>query len=235
MRIEIMSQMRAVAEAKRLTEKTAIVSITAPGQPPVRFEENAFILGIFRMCFWDIASPIPGHGEMKCPKQQDFDGLREFTDSMVREEVQVFLVHCAAGISRSAGVAAALNEYLGLHEEIFGNPDYFPNRLVYKLALNEFGMVKSKKYFEKIFSDQVSAMPATEVSYLNDPPKTIRRILHYLRRNQSVEYISRKTQLSYEITDKIVRICLTHPNATPEEILNKLGILPDQGVKEPWI
>lgn len=219
-----MSQMRAVAEAKTLAERTAIISITAPGQPPVIFAENDSIIDIFRMVFWDIASPVHGNSKMKCPEQQDFNGLRAFVDEMVKEHVQIFIVHCAAGISRSAGVAAALNEYLGLHEDIFGNPNYFPNRLVYRLSLNEFGITRTQEEYEKIFKDQLDTMPAKEVSYLNDPKRTIRKILHYLHRRKSVEYISKKTQLSYEITDKIVRICLTHPNATPEDILNKLGI-----------
>lgn len=224
MEIKIMSQMRAVTESKILMEKTAIISITAPGQSLVKFANNDLILGIFRMSFWDIASPIVGHDDMKCPKQEDFDGLREFVDQMIGEKVQVFIVHCAAGISRSAGVAAALNEYLRLNEKIFGNPNYYPNRLVYRLSLNEFGIRKTQDCYNEIFSDPVDFATATEVSYLKDPTKTVRKILHYLHRNKSVEYISRKVSLSYEITEKIVRICQTYPDASSEEILKKLGI-----------
>lgn len=149
---------------------------------------------------------------------------REFVDQMIEEKVQIFIVHCAAGISRSAGVAAALSEYLGLHEKIFGNPNYYPNRLVYKLSLNELGIRKTQEYDKEIFSDPVDFATATEVSYLKDPPKTVRKILHYLHRNKLVEYISRKVHLSYEITGKIVKVCQTYPNASLEEILKKLGI-----------
>ena len=48
------------------------------------------------------------------------------------------IVHCDAGISRSAGVAAAiLKRYTGSDFSIFRNPMYKPNMHCYRMMLNE--------------------------------------------------------------------------------------------------
>lgn len=140
-KVMIMSQAQAVAASKTLTEKTAIVSITVPEQKLPVFAENKNILGIFRMQFWDISSPMSG---IEMPKQSDFDGLKDFVDRMVSAHVKIFLVHCAAGISRSSATAAAISDYLSLGAHIFDNPAYFPNRLVYRLARHELGLSDDK-------------------------------------------------------------------------------------------
>lgn len=53
------------------------------------------------------------------------------------EKVDMIIIHCGAGVSRSVGLAAALTKV------IFGNDDEFfkkgvPNRLVYRIALETF-------------------------------------------------------------------------------------------------
>ena len=48
----------------------------------------------------------------------------------------IVVVHCEAGISRSAGVAGALaKHFLGTDKEFFTYP-FLPNRLAYRLLLN---------------------------------------------------------------------------------------------------
>jgi predicted protein tyrosine phosphatase len=52
----------------------------------------------------------------------------------------IFIVHCDAGISRSAGVGAAiLKHYTGDDSQIFGSRRYAPNMLVYYKILKAFG------------------------------------------------------------------------------------------------
>lgn len=50
--------------------------------------------------------------------------------------INSLIVHCEAGISRSAGVAAAIMKYMyGTDEAIFGMPGFRPNMLCYRLTL----------------------------------------------------------------------------------------------------
>lgn len=53
--------------------------------------------------------------------------------------VDTIIVHCNAGISRSAGCAAAILKYFtGSDMQIFGNGFYKPNMKVYTTVLEEF-------------------------------------------------------------------------------------------------
>lgn len=55
-----------------------------------------------------------------------------------KSHVDCILVHCDAGISRSAAVCAALKRYLGEDDwDIFRNPQYDPNALVYHTMMEQ--------------------------------------------------------------------------------------------------
>lgn len=54
-----------------------------------------------------------------------------------KDSIDAVIVHCEAGISRSAGVAAALS-YIYNHNDYKYFRQYIPNRLVYRLILNEY-------------------------------------------------------------------------------------------------
>lgn len=58
-----------------------------------------------------------------------------FVKSM-KDEIKTLVVHCVAGYSRSAGVAAAILKYLyGTDEQVFGSPMYRPNMCCYRKTL----------------------------------------------------------------------------------------------------
>lgn len=63
--------------------------------------------------------------------EKDFSGLKHFLDST---DADTLVVHCFAGISRSAGAAAAIAEYLGIRMRIWTDRRYDPNVLVYELV-----------------------------------------------------------------------------------------------------
>jgi predicted protein tyrosine phosphatase len=53
--------------------------------------------------------------------------------------VELLIVHCEAGISRSSGVAAAILKYkTGDDSFIFENKSYVPNMKCYRMILDEF-------------------------------------------------------------------------------------------------
>jgi len=48
------------------------------------------------------------------------------------------VVHCSAGIARSAGVAGAISLVLNGKDAMFFKGRYIPNRFVYRTILNEW-------------------------------------------------------------------------------------------------
>ena len=109
------------------------------------------INGIFRMYFNDLITDFGKDKDfMPAPKQEDFAGLKKFVDNL---DCELLVVHCGAGYSRSAAVAAAINDYLNLGYEIFGNPNYCPNLTVYSCCLQDFGIAKTQVFYENLFND----------------------------------------------------------------------------------
>lgn len=121
--------------AEQFDSKTPyiVVSITDPGSDCVRFAPSKTRLAILQLSFHDIDE---FHLKAELPTQ-----IIVFDDTMARAVVhfvQAFLgridhilCHCEVGISRSAGLAAALAK------EICGDDALFfrlgiPNRLVYR-------------------------------------------------------------------------------------------------------
>lgn len=136
--VKVMSQKNAIEYSKTVNNKCVIVSITAPlsenpdMELPV-FANNLNILDVFRMQFNDYTYKV---NELSIPERKDFIGLKDFIDKY-RDEVDEIIVHCAAGVSRSAGCAVALSQYLSIEDNISNNERYKPNRLVYRLAIYE--------------------------------------------------------------------------------------------------
>lgn len=149
MLLTICSEQQAIEIARNTKRNTAIVSITCPEDFDVEFADNKYITSIFRMKFNDVdTDKLPN---IPPPKYTDFFGLKDFADNLCCEEL---VVHCGAGISRSAAVAAALNDYLRLGYRIFGEEKYHPNALVYKYACVELGIIPnraSNDYFRGVF------------------------------------------------------------------------------------
>lgn len=76
-------------------------------------------------------------GNIKCFTTEQAKQIIEFYDKW-KDSVDLVVVNCVAGISRSAATAAALSVIAGQGDEfIFNNKRYHPNMLVYRLILNE--------------------------------------------------------------------------------------------------
>ena len=77
-------------------------------------------------------------GNVKLFDEEDAKKIKNFVDNMnKRGDVQTLLIHCAAGVSRSPAVAAAICQYL------FGNDGNFfktqlPNKYIYDNLLKYF-------------------------------------------------------------------------------------------------
>ena len=145
MNIRVMSRNEAVAHSyKQEIPKCIIVSINCLGDSaPIFYKpttpDKERVMAVLKLNFNDIDRP---YNNLE-PKQEHFTGLKAFIDTFKdNPEIEEIIVHCAAGISCSSAVAAAICQYLNLDELniIWNNYRYIPNSLVYKLALNELGL-----------------------------------------------------------------------------------------------
>lgn len=136
MKVIVLSQDEAVKMATSSSDKMAILSITNRLSKNVSFPSNDNIISIHNMKFDDEYLP-KGNG----PRQEYFEGLKEFVDD-IYDKVDILIVHCAAGMSRSPAVAEAIAKYLEDVDVIYKESEY-PNEkniLVYRFACNELGV-----------------------------------------------------------------------------------------------
>ena len=93
----------------------AVISITDADAPDARIR-TANCVGLLRLKFDDIRTPSPYFVAFT---SQDARRILAFAAD-VWDKADVLLVHCEAGISRSAGVAAALSRiYFGENAKFF--------------------------------------------------------------------------------------------------------------------
>lgn len=129
-----------------------IISINEPDMKLTNFDRtNTKIKGILRLYFDDISEPTAKYLTMS---EDDARKIHTFID-VYKDKVNTIIVHCAAGISRSAGVACALSVYLnGTDRDIWTSGEYQPNRLCYQLLLKELGLYNyTDEEWNKIVED----------------------------------------------------------------------------------
>lgn len=120
--------------------KVICVSITDPKSEPVNLP--LLDLDILRLQFHDLDQTYPFSGlTIVLFNQEMAQQIKDFVIQKIWSGWSAFdnlivIIHCEAGISRSAGVAGALNKhFLGNDKDFFKYP-YLPNRLVYRTLLN---------------------------------------------------------------------------------------------------
>lgn len=117
-----------------------IISIRTPGDEKAKFDSNnKTIKDILYLEFYDISynsqEIFKGYAPMT---DEDAVKIKDFVLKW-KDKVDTIWVHCDAGISRSAGVAAGILEAFGEDTSfIFDSKMYFPNLLCYRKTLNTF-------------------------------------------------------------------------------------------------
>lgn len=125
---------------KDYSSDKVIISISTPGDEEAEFDKNnKTIKDILYLEFYDISynsqEIFKGYAPMT---DEDAVKIRDFVLKW-KNKVNTIWVHCDAGISRSAGVAAGILEALGKDNSyIFDSKMYFPNLLCYRKTLNAF-------------------------------------------------------------------------------------------------
>lgn len=136
LKVLIMSRQEANRHSfKKDIEKTAIISITDTYSENNHFHSNPNIIAILKLKFDDIEKD-----EKNCVCINDIDAkdIVAFINKL-KDKVECIIVHCEAGISRSAGVAGAIMKYLNNDDTpVFNSGRYCPNMTCYRKVLSCF-------------------------------------------------------------------------------------------------
>jgi len=125
--INVMSQEGAERASHEFTDRTAIISVRNIGDKPVGFCESSYLVGVRTLFFADTSEAGPA----SFSDSQAME-IRDFLISVL-PKIDRLIVHCELGVSRSAGIAAAILKTLtGDDSAVFGDPWYVPNMRCYR-------------------------------------------------------------------------------------------------------
>ena len=117
-----------------------IISIRDPNKVKPEFNiNNSSIKDILYLSFYDISEETKSiFGGYESMSPIDAILIRDFVLKW-QNEIDAIWVQCEMGMSRSAGIAAAIMEYFDLNsKEILESNQYYPNRLCYNLTKGAF-------------------------------------------------------------------------------------------------
>ena len=130
-----------------IKEPTIIISISDVDQEANNFHNNPYIKDILRLWFDDVEV-----GKSNCMDRHDATRIIKFINKNINIADNI-IVHCGAGVSRSAGIAAALMLILNDDDSpIFNNGRYCPNMTCYRLVLNAY----YGSYDEEVIQEKVA-------------------------------------------------------------------------------
>lgn len=121
-----------------------VISINDPNGQPTPLPDNVNRLGLLRMQFHDLdrANDEYIFKQYVLFQQPDAKKIWDFVEPYL-SKVKCIHVGCEAGISRSAGVAAAISKVLNATDQFYFKR-YIPNRRVYSMLLAEHYNRKEK-------------------------------------------------------------------------------------------
>lgn len=149
--IKIMSKQECTLYSmKDLKEDYIVISLNDTGYNTVIYK-NKHIVDTLKLWFDDIELEIPDEEDLVLMTNSDAEKIKEFIDTY-KDEVNNIMVHCTAGISRSGAVGCVLSRYLnGDDEYLLEAGRYIPNKHVYKLMCETFGL----EYTEEMFKEKL--------------------------------------------------------------------------------
>lgn len=140
--------------------KSAIISITDTNKADVVFDKNEVngIRAVLRLKFDDVERDYKNE---HCITKEDAENIVNFVNKN-KNKVDKFIVHCEAGVSRSAGVGAAIMKALnGDDWDVFKNPLKCPNMKCYRMVLNAF---TDAGYFDEDPMEEIKFKEETNIA-----------------------------------------------------------------------
>ena len=142
MQVRVMGRKEAFVYCSLPHEKPAVmISVSDPHMvydyTPFVSDTNG-VKAILPLCFADADEPGPDiYGfETEEADLMSFDHAQKIVQLLKDNPQTDIIVHCDAGISRSAGIAAAILKYFtGSDEQIFRDTYYCPNTWCYRKTL----------------------------------------------------------------------------------------------------
>lgn len=143
-KIEILSREECLNYiSNKLETDCVVISINDTGFT-TNFKENIRIRDILSLTFDDITLDIDGCTLFNKSISKE---IKSFIDSY-KQTVTQFIIHCTAGISRSAAVGFVISKYLnGDDTYLFETGRYIPNKLIYETMSNTFGLTYNEDEF----------------------------------------------------------------------------------------
>lgn len=147
--IQIMSKDEiTLFSAKDLTEDCIVISINDTGFNTVIYD-NKHIVDKIKLWFDDITLPKHENNDLTLMYPEQAELIALFIDRY-KDNISNIIVHCTAGISRSGAVGCVLARYLnGDDEYLLATGRYIPNKHVYKLMCESFGLEYSEELFKE--------------------------------------------------------------------------------------
>lgn len=139
MRIEVYNRMMAESTLSEVIKEPHIwISITDPKSERAAIPHNENCKGILRLPYHDLDMKHAKDYYTKEIMQAYIDAGYVFFDegharkvidfvNEHKDSVEIICVHCEAGISRSAGTAAAIGLWLNKRDDWTGQPGFMPN------------------------------------------------------------------------------------------------------------
>ena len=141
-RVPVVVHSRSSVRTAAPTVPYIVISITDPGMPQAELAQSDRLRGVLRLAFHDSGQEIdvPGLEGFRLSDDATVAMTRADADSIVGfvldhvANCDIVLCQCEAGMSRSAGVAAALSQVLNRDDRFFFE-NYTPNLDVYRRVL----------------------------------------------------------------------------------------------------
>lgn len=137
--VECMPRDKCIEYVQYLDIPTLIISIrTFHDLIPIELTDNS-IINLIHTEFFEFNDEIVELPQLHCITDEDASRIAK-TVKKYKNKVQQIIVHFDAGISRSAGVAAAISRYLNNDDFKWFSPPYDPNMMCYFKVL--FALVR---------------------------------------------------------------------------------------------
>lgn len=139
--IRVMNAIQAICYTYSNHPKTLMISIRNKGQEIPFFKKDNMIIYYFD--FDDVEDGDPNGVAISKEQAQEIAKIVKDNHS-----INNIVVHCGAGISRSAGVAAAIGKAINNDDSfIFDDLHFKPNKTCYRRVLKAFGLINKGDAF----------------------------------------------------------------------------------------